>query len=319
MFKKTFRMAALCLLVSTIFILPQTAMGATSAPFDMTVQKIDARGLVCGSTCGGSVVVQIANKGRALSGGYNIFVDLKVYEQGQGQRAKTYKEKVFNFPAEASQEIKFDNIRLTRCNRPYVVEAKVYVVGGNLREGNTRNNDLQYKSYVRNECKAASSSNGNGGSGGYGGSSGGSSTGTNRPAPRTGSGAPAPRNPSPTSAPADLLIANITPDVECGSYRGTVDVEVANAGRALDGGYNVFVELKVYEQGQGQRARTYKLRNFNFPGADSKDFTFKGVHIQRCGRPYVFESKVYVVGGNFREGNTRNNDKQVTQTVYESR
>lgn len=51
MFHKTFRLAALCALIATIFILPQTVMAA-GAP-DMTVQKVDARDVKCGSCAGG--------------------------------------------------------------------------------------------------------------------------------------------------------------------------------------------------------------------------------------------------------------------------
>ena len=328
MFHKTFRLAALCALLATVFILPQTVLAA-GAP-DMVVQKIDARDVKCGSSCGGRVDVQIGNLGRDLKGGYNIFVELKVYEQGQGQRAKTYKQKLFNFPGESSKTVTFDDVRVVRCNRPYIFEAKVYVVGGNFREGNTRNNDLEYKSYVRNQCKAA---NENGGGGGKpsGGTNGGSDegTGTSRPAPRPrpGTGAPAPRgnngsnNGGNNGASPDLLIGDIEPTLSCGpgSRGGVVDVEVKNTGRALNGGYNVFVELKVYEQGQGQRARTYKEKTFNFPAQDSQTFNFRNVSVQRCNRPYVFEAKVYVVGGNFREGNTRNNQNQVTETIRDTR
>lgn len=325
MFHKTFRLAALCALIATIFILPQTVMAA-GAP-DMTVQKVDARDVKCGSSCGGRVDVQIGNLGRDLKGGYNIFVELKVYEQGQGQRAKTYKQKLFNFPGESSKTVTFDDVRVVRCNRPYIFEAKVYVVGGNFREGNTRNNELEYKSYVRNQCKAANTQSGGGGGSGVGNNEGkpsGGSTDTTRPAPRPrpGQGAPAPRGGSRggTGASPDLLIADIEPTLTCGTNsRGVVDVEVKNDGRALNGGYNVFVELKVYEQGQGQRARTYKEKTFNFPGQDSQTFTFRNVRVQRCNRPYVFEAKTYVVGGNFREGNTRNNQKQETHTIRDTR
>ena len=318
--KNFFRIGALSVLM-VLTLMAGSAFAAGSP--DLTIARIDASAVRCGGSCGGDVEVTVENKGRALSGGYNVFVELKVYEQGQGQRAKTYKEKGFNFPGESTEKFVFEDISVLRCNRPYVFEAKVYWVGGSLREGNTRNNELQETSYVRTKCstKSSSSSSSRSSSSSSSSSSSASSSSSSSSSSRSAS---APKSSSSSSskstgASPDLLIPTITPDVTCGSKcEGTVDVEVRNDGRALSGGYNVFVELKVYEQGQGQRAETYKESLFNFPGESSQTVTFDGVGIQRCGRPWVFEAKVYWVGGSLREGNTRNNDQQVTKTIYQS-
>ena len=120
-----------------------TAIAANGAP-DFAVKAIDASKLVCRQN--GSVYVEVSNRGRDLSGGYNLQVQLRVTPP-QG-RNKDYKTTIPVPRSGRTEKVKFDRINITPCvQEASNFEAKINLLGGNYREGNTRNNQLR-KSFV---------------------------------------------------------------------------------------------------------------------------------------------------------------------------
>ncbi len=388
---------------------------------DLKIERIDTTRLQCGG-CPSTVDVVVSNSGRALSGGYNVFVELKVTPGGGPYNARQFKEQVSGF-AVGSQTFSFDRVDIQCSQYNANLEAKVYVVGGNFREGNTRNNEQRVALAVQNRC---------GGGGGAGGPTAGGGNGGNadRPDLDAGSSRPMTLNWSPSgrqqmtfyvrnkgrgsagasraklvlthpdgrttteetvSIPAmgvnrservrfdfelpecgsgysyelvvdeagdvdeseegnnrassslgfrncpstaptggggsstggggsalgapDLRLEQIdTTQLRCGGCPSTVKVTVNNTGRDISGGYNVFLELKVTPGGGPANSRSFKQQFSGFRSG-SQTFTFDDVDIQCSQYNANLEAKVYVVGGSFREGNTRNNDKRVAVAV----
>ena len=117
---------------------------AAGGAADFAVEDIDASKLVCNQN--GSAYVEVSNRGGDLRGGYNLQVQLRV-SPPRG-RHKDYKTTIAVPRSGRTEKIKFDRINITPCvQEASNFEAKINLLGGNYREGNTRNNQLR-KSFV---------------------------------------------------------------------------------------------------------------------------------------------------------------------------
>jgi hypothetical protein len=306
------------------------AAHAAGAP-DLAVKAIDISGLSCGP-CGGRVEVEIANTGNALGTAYTVWVELRVTPAGDSVNAKTYKQQLSGFHGEGSRRVAFDGIVVRSCYQAAsAFEAKVYFTGGNLREGNTSNNQRRLAEPIRRVCPGSSNTP----AAQPPASPTPRPTATpyspyTRPAPAAPtptpyspytrptpppSGGTTPTNTAATGAP-DLAVAAIdTRGAQCGGCPGSVEVNLSNSGRAIGTAYTVWVELRVVGAGDSVNARTYKQQLSGFP-TGSRSVRFDGVTINRCYQAAsTFEAKVYVTGGDLREGNVHNNRKSVSVPI----
>ncbi len=274
------------------------ALGAAGAmaSVDIAVERIDTDRLQCGG-CPGYVDVEVKNRGNSnLSGGYTVWVELRVVPAGDVHNDKTYKKSFQNLNAGQTKTISFDNIRVQSCYQvASTFSVKTYITGGNLREGNTRNNDKSISKPISRRCPT----NGGGNNGGGHGNSG--------------------SNNNNQVDGADFLVWQIdVSKVKSGGCEGAVAVEIKNQGRKLSGGYTLWTELRVVPAGDVHNAKTYKK---SFPAHDiesggKKTVYFDEVEIHSTYQTAsTFSVKTYLTGGNYREGNTRNNEKSISKPI----
>ena len=120
------------------------------------------------------------------------------------------------------------------------------------------------------------------------------------------------------SGAADFAVEDIkTNRVACGSTcRNPVDVIIKNRGGNLNGGYSLQITLNVKPGARSNNARSYKQTIRVPKGGQKKTVTFDGIAIPTCySGASVFEAKAVLIGGNYQDPNTRNNEKSVARTI----
>jgi hypothetical protein len=307
--KNTWRAA-----VALAAMIGASSLAAAAAP-DLSVADIDFSGLKVGG-CDGRVALTVENSGDAIGRAYAVRVELRVVPAGDTFNAKTYSDSVQGFDAQGRKTFTFDGVRILKSGYATSFEAKVYVTGGSFREGNTRNNQKRLSQTIQTRCPGGitpTSSSQAGPASKVGGS----------PQASNGQGS-SPAATSPVAGAAggdrrgapDLSVADIDfSGLKVGGCDGRVALTVENSGDAIGRAYAVRVELRVVPAGDTFNAKTYSDSVQGFDAQGRKTFTFDGVRILKSGYATSFEAKVYVTGGSFREGNTRNNQKRLSQTI----
>ena len=237
-----------------------TSVLAQGSP-DLSVRNVNTAGVQCGG-CPGKVTVEVQNTGGVLSGGYSVQVELRVTPAGDTHNARTYKQTLRGFAATTTQNVTFQGVQIKSCYQvASTFQAKIVVLGGSFREGNTRNNQKSVSLPIRARCPGSSgSSNGSGSSYGSGTGSGNSGSGNTANAPRI------------------LQIEDInTSNLE----RGSVTVKVKNSGSALYTNETVKVELKV-----GSKSYSQNLRGFAANRTQYVLFRGRLGRLRRAGRAF---------------------------------
>ncbi|MCG8457735.1 MAG: hypothetical protein MI919_15780, partial [Holophagales bacterium] len=119
------------------------------------------------------------------------------------------------------------------------------------------------------------------------------------------------------AAAGDVSIRDIdTSAIRCGGCPGTLKVDVYNRGKAIGKGYTISVELRVVPHGYTHNTRKFTQRFRGIGEYETRTLTFRDVKLINCNQDAsTFEVKVAVTGGNYRDPNTRNNEKSVSEPI----
>ena len=317
--KDFWRKASKLVLVVGLLLISRSASAAP--PPDFALSDIDTKQVRCGTTCESPVYVTIDNRGRTLHGNYSLQVDLRVTPGGQTSNARTYKQTV-KVPGEGeSIKVKFDDIRITRCGSGNsVFEANAVLIGGNYREGNKRNNKKKVTTQIRNRCKQGDNKKDDKTT----------STKGNNPSDQTPSDKPKDKKSKKGDddynkktrkrGPADYEVVSIETDkLACGSTcrrKNYVNVVIRNKGRSPGGGYKLQVLLDYTPGKNGARTKKFKTMIQAPRGGKTVKVRFENFNVQSCDTyNSIFVAKVNLLGGNYREGNKRNNQLKIAEVI----
>ena len=288
---------------------------AANGPADFAIDAIDTQQVTCGSNRNSPVYVDVSNRGGNPGGGYNLQVQLRVNPPQQSH--KDYKVTIPAPRTGKTAKVKFDRVRIARCSQGNVsFEAKIDLLGGNYKEGNTRNNQerisVAINNYADNTSGKQNSNQGNQQNRQQG----------NKQDNRQASTQDNKQNDNNNQAKgaADYEIVAIdTDDLRCGSscsVQNTVKVIIRNKGRSPGGGYSLQVNLRVSPGGSTSNAKRHR-EMIQAPGAGKTAVvTFDKINIPVCSpRASNFEADIVLTGGDYQEGNKRNNKLRESVTI----